>query len=147
MNIRAATVADWPSVSALLSEAKLPLVGVREHFHEFLVATEGEVVVGCVGLEHYGTSALLRSLVVAPAHRASGIGAALADACVERARASGVTSLVLLTETAEKFFARRHFVRSDRGSVPVTVHASREFQGACPASAVVMVRELQTDAR
>jgi amino-acid N-acetyltransferase len=45
----------------------------------------------------------------------------------------------LLTTTAEDFFARFGFRRTDRTQVPPSVRESREFQGACPTSATVMV--------
>jgi amino-acid N-acetyltransferase len=76
-----------------------------------------------VGLELFGSVALLRSLVVS-----------------ERAR--GVHTIYLLTTTAEKFFQRRGFARTDRASAPPAIRATREFAGICPASSAFMSRAL-----
>jgi amino-acid N-acetyltransferase len=140
--IRAALPADSDSVLALLREAGLPTDGVPADLADFLVATTGREVVGAVGLERYGDAALLRSAAVREALRGTGVGDALVHAVLELARARAVRDLVLLTTTADRWFPRFGFERTSREAVPAAVHASAEFQGACPASAVVMRRAL-----
>jgi N-acetylglutamate synthase-like GNAT family acetyltransferase len=54
------------------------------------------------------------------------------------ARARGIHDIYLLTTTAEAWFPRFGFVRIARAAVPAALHASEEFRGACPDSAVVM---------
>ncbi|MBL8207744.1 MAG: GNAT family N-acetyltransferase, partial [Blastocatellia bacterium] len=66
------TLSDLPDVLALLEEVKLPTEGVAEHFADFLIARADERVVGCVGLEKYGSYGLLRSLAVAPNFQGQG---------------------------------------------------------------------------
>lgn len=127
---------------ALLREAGLPTDGVPADLADFLVATTGREVVGAVGLERYGDAALLRSAAVREARRGTGVGEALVHAALELARARAVRDLVLLTTTADRWFPRFGFERTSREAVPAAVHASAEFQGACPASAVVMRRAL-----
>jgi len=135
--VRAATEQDWDAISALLERRGLPLAGARDHLAHFLVAEdEASALAGVGGLEVYGESALLRSLVVATSHQ--GLGTRLMEALMERARALGVTELVLLTTTAAGFFPRFGFTRIDRAEVPAALLASREFQGACPSSAHAM---------
>ena len=51
---------------------------------------------------------------------------------------NGITTVVLLTTTAEDYFPRFGFERTDRSVVPEEVRESAEFRGACPASATVM---------
>jgi amino-acid N-acetyltransferase len=143
ITLRRATPNDWPIVEAMLGGEGLPLAGARDHFDDFIVADSAGIV-GCVGLERYGDAALLRSLAVSSQQRGSGIGRALVDACVDHARSTGARALVLLTETAEPFFARLGFARVDRADVPPAVHASVEFREACPASAVAMMRDLSS---
>jgi amino-acid N-acetyltransferase len=58
------------------------------------------------------------------------------------ARASGVTELLLLTETAESWFARLGYQVIDRASVPADVARSVEFVTACADTAVAMRRRL-----
>jgi N-acetylglutamate synthase-like GNAT family acetyltransferase len=136
--IRAATPNDWQAIAELLSMAALPLDGAAEHFHEFVVAERGGVVVGCAGVEHYADVGLLRSVAVVPSERGLGTGASLVSRCISDARAAGLDALVLLTTTAERYFPRFGFDVIDRADVPDAVRASAEFRGACPASAVAM---------
>jgi len=57
---------------------------------------------------------------------------------------SGVTSLVLLTETAAAFFERLHYRAVARGDAPSAARESAEFRTLCPDSAVCMIRDLDT---
>lgn len=137
MRLRAATRDDLAAVSQLLSASGLPLDGVEENFDDFIVA-EDHGIAGVIGLERYGPAALLRSAAVAPSLRGSGLGHRLVQEVLERASAQGVREIYLMTTTAEEYFPRFGFARSTRAQVPEAVRASREFQGACPDTAVVM---------
>jgi L-amino acid N-acyltransferase YncA len=140
--VRLATTADWPAIARLLTDAALPLDGAEAHVGDFVLAECGEGLAGCAALERYGAVALLRSVAVAPAHRGVGLGVALVEATVDRARQIGVETLVLLTTTAERFFPRFGFRVIPRDEAPDAVRASAEFRGACPASATVMRLDL-----
>ena len=136
--VRSATVADYPAVIALLEAAGLPTAGVPRTLGDFLVADAGDGLAGAVGLERYGSGALLRSAVVRPGDQGTGIGAALVRALLDRARDGGLREIYLLTTTAERWFPRFGFAPIEREQVPDAVRASVEFREACPASAVVM---------
>lgn len=136
--IRAAHAQDAVAVRALLAAALLPLDGVPDDLRHFLVAEKDGAVVGAIGLELYGEAALLRSAVVAPELRGSGLGDRLVRALLTDARAQGASELILLTTTADAWFPRFGFERITREAAPVSLGASEEFRGACPASAVVM---------
>ena len=56
-----ATHADLEEISDLLATNSLPLDGVADSLERFIVAREDGRIVGCIGLEVYGGSALLRS--------------------------------------------------------------------------------------
>jgi N-acetylglutamate synthase-like GNAT family acetyltransferase len=142
--VRDAAPADLPAVLALLAEAGLPAHGVAEAFADFVVAESGDHhrLVGAAGLELHGGHALLRSVVVANATRGTGVGAALVDAALERARRRGCSDVYLLTTTAEGWFPRLGFARIERAAVPAPLFESVEFREACPASAAVMMRSL-----
>jgi amino-acid N-acetyltransferase len=147
MKIREATIRDLGAVESLLLASKLPLDGVKDNFSSFVVAEEKGTIAGAIGLEKYGSVALLRSVVVSPEHRGSGIGGKLVEQLLERAERDGIEELFLLTTTAEKYFPRFGFVRSTRSVVPAAVKASAEFQGACPDTAVVMTRRIKLDSK
>jgi amino-acid N-acetyltransferase len=105
---------------------------------DFVVAEEAGQVVGTVGLEVYGAEALLRSAVVDPDRRGSGLGNELVAGLLDRAGKRGIREVYLLTTTAERWFPRFGFARVPREDVAPSVRASEEFRGACPESAVAM---------
>jgi amino-acid N-acetyltransferase len=123
---------------ALLEAAALPVAGVAPPLADFFVADGGGRIVGAIGLEAYGPDALLRSAVVEPAARGSGIGAALVERVLGHAGERGVRSVYLLTTTADRYFPRFGFEPIARDAVSEEVKASLEFREACPASAVAM---------
>jgi amino-acid N-acetyltransferase len=141
--IESATERDLPEIRALLERLHLPLAGVDEHLRTLVVAREGGQIVGTAALELYADGALLRSVAVEPRLQGRRLGHQLTDAALHLAEAQGVNNVFLLTTTAERFFPKFGFERIDRGQVPPTVRASVEFQSACPASAIVMRKQLR----
>ena len=147
VRIRSATKSDLAAVEDLLKASDLPIDGVRDNFSGFVVADDDGAITGAIGLEKYGSVALLRSAVVSPDHRGSGVGRKLVEQLLERAEQAGVDELYLLTTTAEKYFPRFGFTRTRRAAVPDAVKVSAEFRGACPDTAVVMTRRVGETAR
>ena len=144
--IRPATAADASAVEALLTGSNLPLNGVREALGCFVVAHDDGRLVGVAGIEECGVRgehALLRSVAVDPAWRSRGLGRALVSRAIALAESRGVNALYLLTTTAEHYFPSFGFTTTSREAVPDDVRSTAEFQGACPASATVMVRRLE----
>lgn len=141
--IEASVPADLPAIRWLLEQAGLPHRDLEEgHSARFWIVREQDRLIGAVGLETYGRSGLLRSLVVAPEVRQTGIGGKLVDELEIAARSSGVTQLLLLTQTAERFFARRGYSVIDRAKAPDEVRGSAEFMTLCPAWATCMSKSL-----
>lgn len=147
MRIREATDRDLDAVESLLTASDLPLDGVKENFSSFVVAEDKGEIAGAIGLEKFGSVALLRSAVVAPQYRGSGVGRSLIEQLLERASDQGIEELFLLTTTAEKYFPRFGFNTTVRSAVPAVVKASAEFRGACPDTAVVMTRRVTSATR
>ena len=145
--VRRATSADAPAVEALLTASNLPLDGVREALGCFVVAHDEGRLVGVAGIEECGVRgehALLRSVAVDPAWRSRGLGRTLVSQAIALAESRGVKALYLLTTTADRYFPSFGFDTTSREAVPDDVRSTAEFQGACPASATVMVRRLDT---
>ena len=142
MKVRSAKSSDLTAVEELLGASNLPIDGVRDNFANFVVAEEDGAIAGAVGLEKYGTVALLRSAVVSPRYRSAGIGRRLVEQLLERAEEAGVDEVYLLTTTAEDYFPKFGFTRTIRAAVPESVKASAEFRGACPDTATVMTRRI-----
>lgn len=137
-NTRPATVADRAALLRLLEAANLPRAGLPEDLVAFLVAELCGRVIGAAGLELYGESALLRSVVVDPECQGTGVGRRIVSEALELARRRGASDVFLLTTTAQEWFPRFGFSREDRLRVPQPMLESAEFRGACPASAVLM---------
>jgi amino-acid N-acetyltransferase len=146
VELRTARPADLPDVLALLGSAKLPTAGVAEAFSHFVVAESEGRLVGAVGLEIYGASALLRSVVVEDSWRGTGVGRKMIENALDEAKQRGIDDVFLLTTTAEHYFPRFGFTCVDRQAVAAGVQVSVEFQGACPATAVIMRKELRREA-
>ena len=141
--IEPATERDLPQIRALLERLQLPLAGVDERLATMLVVRAGGEVVGTAALELYADGALLRSVAVDPREQGKQLGHRLTDAALELATANGADTVFLLTTTAERFFPKFGFEQIDREQVPPSVRQSVEFQSACPASAIVMRKQLR----
>ena len=136
--VRPATSGDVAAITRLLEASSLSPDGLVEFLDHFLVALDGEDIVGTVGLEPYGSAGLLRSLAVAPSQRSRGIGLVLLQQAVSEARRRGLTRLILLTTTASDYFTRHGWHRIDRASVTGAITTSSQFTGACPSTATCM---------
>ena len=140
---RAAADADHPAIERLLEKSSLPLTDTAESLEHFFVH-EGDdgSVLGVAGLELYGSTGLLRSVVVTGSARRQGIAAALVERIIARARTNGCKVLYLLTLDAEVYFRRFGFEVISRSEAPEGIRAAPEFARHCPESAVLMRRRL-----
>ena len=138
INITPATAADLEPIKALLVASGLPTAGVDDHWKTFIVARDGEKLVACGGAEAYQFVALIRSVAVDPEHRGSGLGRRIVRQLLDRLASRGLREFYLLTTTAEEYFRKRGFKTIDRDEVHPQLLSSREFQDACPDSAVCM---------
>lgn len=144
LRIENAETSDFPAIAALLREINLPPDDIERHLEGFLVARSSEaatghdILIGSVGLEIYGKSALLRSLAVHPDFQRNGLGTRLVSGITQTARDQGVTQLYLLTDTAEDFFKRLGFKLVSRDEVPEEVKQSIEFTTLCTESPSMM---------
>jgi len=129
-------------VVELLQSEKLPVDDLPEMLGTFYSAVQAEKVIGAIGFEKYGGYGLLRSMVVDRNHRNKNIASALVGKLEEEATRAGIDSLYLLTQTADQYFAKKGYRRIERNSVPEPIRASREFIDLCPASAIVMMKNL-----
>jgi len=147
-SIRPARAADLDGVLELLSNASLPRDGVRDSFGEgWVIAADGDRVIGVVGIELHGEDGLLRSAAIDVAWRGRGIGQALTRDRIGWARGRGLRALYLLTETAPAWFTRFGFEAIDRADVPEPIRSSSEFSSVCPEAAVVMRLVLERELR
>ena len=142
--LRPARADDLPGIEHLLTKSGLPTAGVAAALGGFIVAEAAGAIVGTAALEVCHNDALLRSVAVAPEWRSHGLGRALVTRVIADAEGQGLRALYLLTTTAEHYFPSFGFERVTRDDVPAEIRETAEFQGACPASAVVMCRSCRS---
>mgnify|MGYP002700869498 CR=1 FL=1 len=103
---------------------------------------QNEKLVVVVGLEHFDTVALLRSLAVSVELRGSGLGRTLVQFAESKARSMGVIDLFLLTETAERFFTKLSYQNLSRENAPQVIKNTAQFSTLCPATSSFMSKPL-----
>jgi amino-acid N-acetyltransferase len=131
------------SVRRLLSASQLDCSDLTaEHLNHFFGSGTKEEPEGIVGLELFGNVGLLRSLAVVSSRQRAGLGSKLVAHAEEYARNHGVTSLYLLTVTAEDFFIHRGYQRCRREDAPSAIKETKEFSEICPVSSAFMVKHL-----
>ena len=126
-----------------LESASLPSSDLSDgDMADFFYVGSSSAPIGIVGLQYYGSDALLRSLVVSASHRARGLGKNLVEHAEQHARTRGVTAIYLLTTTAEHFFRSRGYVVTPRDSAPPAIRSTPEFASLCPASSAFLSKRL-----
>jgi amino-acid N-acetyltransferase len=134
---------DREAVLELLHEADLPADGLDAYLGNFLVARDGDAIVGCVGAEYHGGTCVLRSLAVRADRRGRGIGARLARSILDRARDAGVTDVVLLTTTIQRLARALGFRTVARETIDAALQeASPSFRCHACIDATCMRLEL-----
>lgn len=127
----------------LLESAALPTSDLTDpHMVHFFYVGTAFTPRAIVGVEFCGPDALLRSLVVAPELRTSGLGSKLVEHAEAHARAQGARAVYLLTTTAEQFFRSRGYRVTPRDAAPPAIRSTTEFAGLCPASSAFLSKHL-----
>ncbi|MBC7462979.1 MAG: amino-acid N-acetyltransferase [Actinobacteria bacterium] len=116
IEIRAARTSDIKGIRKLIDSYALQrrllskeTVTLYESVQEFIVAVDGEEVVGCAGLHVlWEDLAEVRTVAVSERLRRHGIGERLLTAVVERAKSLGVERIFCLTFETD-FFGRNGF--------------------------------------
>lgn len=135
--LRQASAADLAAVHRLLTAANLPLDGLDDHAERLWVWNAEGQVVGAIAFERYGTAGLLRSLIVDPNQRGTGLGRFLLQSGLDQMRADGIRDAYGLTTTIPDWLARLGWNEIHKSDLPTGLHASMELRGACPDTARV----------
>lgn len=138
-----AQAAHRPQLETLLGRVNLPTDDLPADLSEFVLAFDGDTLIGSAGLEVFGPDALLRSVAVLPDYQGQHIARHLIEQLRRQAQAQGVSTLYLITTTADRYFARLGFDRAARADVPPAIARTRQFSGLCPASAISMKQTLR----
>jgi amino-acid N-acetyltransferase len=142
VRVDVASAPDLNAIRVLLERSGLPTSDLESAQPEFAVIRQAGQVVAAGALQRFRAAALLRSVVVAPECRGSGLGRSIVSELERLAQAAEIKQLVLLTQTAADFFARQGFRTIERSSAPQDIRASEEFRSLCPSSAICMAKDL-----
>ncbi|PIB39447.1 arsenic resistance N-acetyltransferase ArsN2 [Maribacter sp. 4G9] len=129
-------------IQELLQANNLPFEDLVESNVVFITREQDGKIIGCIGIEKYGTDGLLRSLAVADSHKGKGLGKQLLNALCTKSRKEGIQRLHLLTTTADAYFKRYGFQVRERSTAPKAISNTKEFSEICPSSSMYMVKEL-----
>ena len=144
MDLSFATPNDEQKIKRLLTAGDLHHQDVTKGLlKHFLLAWDKSNLIGVVGLEIYGRCALLRSLAVDADYRNMGLASRLVDKIESHAASLKLSTLYLLTMTAESFFEKRGYQRTARESAPAGIQGTSEFANLCPDGAACMVKHLE----
>jgi len=137
---------DLIPIRALLERSGLPTSDLDSARPDFVVIRENGRVIAAGALQPFGSSALLRSVVVAADRRKRGLGQAVVSELERMARMAHINQLILLTQTAPEFFAHQGYRVIERSSAPQDMQGSDEFRSLCPSSATCMAKSLRDSA-
>jgi len=134
IDIAPATSADVDAIKSLLAANGLSGDGVNEHWKTFVIARDGDRMVGCGGAEAYQFAALIRSIAVDREYRSSGIGRRIVRQLLDRLASRGLREFYLMTTDAEGYFKKRGFKPIDRDEVHPQIVGTRQFQIECTSA-------------
>ena len=139
MEISFATAENENQIKKILAASNLHHRDINpSQLQHFLTVKDGNDLAGVVGLEPKGNLGLLRSLAVVEPYRGKGLATQLVSKIEKYARTQKIDTLYLLTLTAENFFAKQGYQKTDRESAPPAIQETTEFKSLCPATAVCM---------
>lgn len=144
IRIAAFRVEDRVDLEMLLKGAKLPTEDLTPAMlADFLLAFQGNKLVGAAGLERHAKDGLLRSVAVEKSLRGTGLGRRLVTSMEDRAMGRGLRQLFLLTTNMEDFFRALGYIPLGRDAAPPGIRNSRQFSDLCPSSSVFMTKRLK----
>lgn len=141
LKVRQAVSRDLPVCIEFLEAAGLPTADVSLDRIALIAEVDGSVA-GLIGLEKFGDTGLLRSLVVDNRYRKSGFGRTLVEKLEQHATEEGIERLWLLTIDAAGYFERFGYRPKQRTDAPPAIRATDEFAELCPDDAVLMMKTL-----
>jgi len=140
---RLASKDDLDQVKSLLRSFNLPTEHIEDQFSNFfLIFDSCNQLVGCAGLEEYGSFGLLRSVAISKRLQNKQLGSKLVLRMEQLATDLHLSDLYLLTETAEKFFTKHNYSIVPREKVPLEIQNSFEYAVSCKESGIVMKKSL-----
>lgn len=138
MEYKLASLSDIKEIQRLLKESNLPFEDLESSNVTLFISVLNGQIIGCIGIEIKGEDGLLRSFFVTDKYKNQGIGNELLNRLMNYSKSKNIKRLHLLTTTAEKYFSKKGFVKSDRIKAPESIQTTTEFSTLCPSSSIYM---------
>jgi len=131
--IEIAVYEDLSEIISLLESVEIPTEGIDPDFTKFFIIRDeiNNKIIGCVGLELFTGTALLRSFAVDPSHQGNKLGVSLVKRLIEEAFNAGTEAVFVCTAKAPTFFLENGFVGIDLDDVPDEIRNSELFARGC----------------
>ncbi len=128
ITFRPAISADTLRIEELIESAGLPAEHVDEFISGFVVAVVEGRIQACGGLEIYANTGVLRSFVVEPGVRRSGLGSEIVNRQLSAAAQAGLEELYLFTGVSWPFWERLGFQGIPFSAWPQQTRDSWQYQ-------------------
>jgi amino-acid N-acetyltransferase len=143
MSAQVQPITGLDEVEKLLRTCDLPVADLSSSPPPlFFGVHSGTALSAVIGLEIYGTVALLRSLAVEPGMRAHGLGRELVAFAERFAAREGVKELFLLTTTVRDYFERQGYSPRSREDAPAVIRSTQQFSDICPDTSALLCKLL-----
>ena len=132
--IEIASYEDLEEITSLLESVEVPTEGIDPDFTKFFVVRDEDKqkIIGCVGLELFTGTALLRSFAVDPKYQGKKLGSNLVNRLLEEAFEAGTEAVFVCSAKAPSFFWDIGFSGIDLDDVPSEIRNSDLFAKGCP---------------
>ncbi len=127
---------------ALLGHNHLPVQDCAAPALRFFGIFDGDELIAAGGFEPAADYVLMRSIVVKPQYRSSGLARSISEHLIGLAETGGKQAVYLLTETAGSYFQMLGFTPVSRANVPAAIAQTQQFSALCPDSASCLMMAL-----
>ena len=135
-----------PDFIAALEADKLPTDDLGESGRLFFRLKRDGIVVGFGGIELYGGTLLLRSIVVLPHARGQGIGRRITESLLEHAAVLGARDAYLLTTSAALYFEANRIQANPTRCSSARDPRDTAASSLCPSTATFFTRPVSDKA-
>jgi len=142
--IEIAEFEDMEEIIHFLESVDMPSTDVDPDFTRFFIArdeSEGNII-GCVALELFTGTALLRSFAVRPEYQETDLGSSLVKRLIAEALEAGSDAIYVCASKAPEFFWKNEFAGIDLDDVPGEIRDSKLFTKDCPQVAAYVKKRV-----
>ncbi len=142
--IEIASYEDLEAIQSLLESVEEPTENIDPDFTKFfIVRNEAEnKIIGCVGLELFTGTAMLRSFAIDPEYHETEMGSSLVRRLLDDAFDAGSDAVYVCAAKAPDFFWNNEFIGIDLDDIPREIRDSGLFIKDCPRVAAFVKKRI-----